>query len=278
MKRFLKSWDNSGDTKWGGATAVLVGMGGRQDFEEDSQYLRGAALGVWLFGRPLPEDALFLFTKTELHVVTSSRTIGKCVISLSACTDRAHDQTIVTFLVAPQTHITERKHQPNEPAAKRLASVAKWLQSKAGVVLVLHAILEAENGIIQADELVTVIAAGSLTVGLVAEEGAQMCFTSASWNEAQGGLTSASWNALYEHGGQEASSSSSSSGPMAVHAVAALRAMSSIAVVDATLGVVDAMAVKDDVELSLIKTGAQLATKVGMPPSSMLPQLTQTPN
>lgn len=70
MKRFLASWNDVGDTMWGGATAVLMGTGVNK--EDDLRYLKSVALEVWLFGYELP-DTLILFTKTELHVVTSGK-------------------------------------------------------------------------------------------------------------------------------------------------------------------------------------------------------------
>jgi nucleosome binding factor SPN SPT16 subunit len=79
MKRLLASWTDGGDTLWGGATSVMVGTGVNK--EDDLRYLKSVALEVWLFGYELP-DTLILFTKTELHVVTSSKK-GACARLLS---------------------------------------------------------------------------------------------------------------------------------------------------------------------------------------------------
>ena len=70
MNRLLACWNESGDAMWGGATAVVVGTGVNK--EDDLRYLKSVALGTWLFGYELP-DTLVLLTKTELHIVASSK-------------------------------------------------------------------------------------------------------------------------------------------------------------------------------------------------------------
>lgn len=70
VKRLLASWNGPRAALWAGATAVLVGTGVNK--EDDLRYLKSVALEVWLFGYELP-DTLMLFTKEELHVVTSGK-------------------------------------------------------------------------------------------------------------------------------------------------------------------------------------------------------------
>lgn len=112
-------------------------------------------------------------------------------------------------------------------AAKLVSSVAAALLSEAGITLVVHNKPKGEDGHAQVDEVLAVVTAGSLTVGMVAKEAGE--------------------------------------GAMTVYAAAALKATdSAAAMVEVGPGLADAMTVKDDSELSLLKKAAHLSTKVGV--------------
>jgi nucleosome binding factor SPN SPT16 subunit len=105
MKRFLASWTDGGDTMWGGATAVMVGTGVNK--EDDLRYLKSVALEVWLFGYELP-DTLILFTKTEVHVVTSGKKGACCrVIALLSLrpTHLVHKVATPSLLSRPLSNV-----------------------------------------------------------------------------------------------------------------------------------------------------------------------------
>ena len=102
MKRFLESWNGGGDTLWGGATAVMLGTGVNK--EDDLRYLKSVALEVWLFGYELP-DTLILFTKTELHVVTSGKKgacgrVTSCDVGIWGYMDRMRARCLLLLVVA----------------------------------------------------------------------------------------------------------------------------------------------------------------------------------
>jgi nucleosome binding factor SPN SPT16 subunit len=99
---------------------------------------------------------------------------------------------------------------------------ADTLLSEAGVTLVVHEKPKGEDGNSQADEILAVVAAGSLTVGMVTKEAAE--------------------------------------GTMTVHAAGALKAKGA-AVVEVGPGLANAMAAKDAAELPFMKKAAQLTTK-----------------
>lgn len=103
-----------------------------------------------------------------------------------------------------------------------LGTCAEKLQSEVGMSLVTHVKPKGEDGKKQVDDLLAVVDAGSLKVGMVAKE--------------------------------------ASEGAMTVHFAAALKAKG-VAAVEVGPGLAASMAVKDAAELPLVKKAAQISTK-----------------
>ncbi|MEW5314858.1 MAG: hypothetical protein WDW38_006323 [Sanguina aurantia] len=72
LKKFYQNWEEKGSSAWAGATAVYVVMGSSS---EEIRYLKSLALHMWLFGYELPDTSM-MFTKSELHVLTSKKKVS----------------------------------------------------------------------------------------------------------------------------------------------------------------------------------------------------------
>ena len=70
MKKMYAEWREMRETRFNGATALLVGTGANK--EDDLRYLKAVALEVWLFSYELP-DTLLMFTDGAIHVVAGGK-------------------------------------------------------------------------------------------------------------------------------------------------------------------------------------------------------------
>lgn len=106
--------------------------------------------------------------------------------------------------------------------AKLMETVVETVAAEANIKVVVHNKPKGEDGNAQADELVSVVTDGSLTVGMVAKEAGE--------------------------------------GALTKYAADALKGKD-VSIVEIAPGLADAMAVKDDQEMQLMKQAAKLTTK-----------------